>query len=123
ASSSSSAIFWPKPSIAEPGSEENDDQSRSQTALDPPPMRAGLDLAGVVLSSTRRRDAREPRTDAHHRRSVHGNAVVWLEADGPAPASSGLVCRPQAGPAADAQNRPVADLPGTQDQRAASAAP
>ena len=29
-----SEIFWPKPSIAEPGSEEGDDRTRSSTALD-----------------------------------------------------------------------------------------
>src|SRR5690606_25686114 len=109
-----------KPSIAEPGSEENDDRSRSRTALDPPPVRTGLDLAGLVPSTAGGRDAREPRTDARHRRGVHGNAVVWLETDGAAPTPSGLVRRPQAGPAADAQDRPVTDLPSAEDQRAAS---
>lgn len=44
--------FWPKPSIAEPGSEEKDGRSRSRTALDPSPVRTGVDLAGVVLLPT-----------------------------------------------------------------------
>jgi len=37
-----------------------------ETALDPPPVRTGLDLAGLVLSTAGGRDAREPRTDAPH---------------------------------------------------------
>lgn len=45
--------FWPKPSIAEPGSEENDDRYRSRTAFDPPTVRTGRDLAGVVLPTAR----------------------------------------------------------------------
>jgi transposase len=42
--------FWPKPSIAEPGSEEGDDRTRSSTALDCTPVRAGVDQSLVVLS-------------------------------------------------------------------------
>src|SRR5215213_6414622 len=42
-------IFWRKPSIAEPGSEEDDDRSRSSTALDRAPVRAGVDRPLVVL--------------------------------------------------------------------------
>jgi transposase len=41
--------FWRKPSIAEHGSEEDDDRARSSTALDCAPVRAGVDLALVVL--------------------------------------------------------------------------
>src|SRR6185312_2108033 len=85
-------------------------------------VRTGFDLAGVVLPTARRRDAREPRTDAHHRRGFHGNALVWLKADGAAPTASGLVRGPQTGSSADAQDRSVADLPATKDQRTASPA-
>src|SRR5690606_41084085 len=77
----------------------------------------------VLLSTARRREPGEPRTDAHHRRGLHGDALVWLAPDGTAPAPSRLVRGPQAGPAADAQDRPVTDLPGSEDQRAASPAP
>src|SRR6187401_538885 len=44
-----SEIFWPKPSIAEPGSEEGNDRTRSSTALDRTPVRAGIDQPLVVL--------------------------------------------------------------------------
>src|SRR5690606_556455 len=94
----------------------------SQPALDPPSVRTRLDLAGIVLPTARRRELREPRTDARHRRGFHGDALVWLKADGAASTPSGLVRGPQPGPALDAQDRPVADLPGAEDQHAASAA-
>src|SRR5260221_11699604 len=42
ASSSWSGIFCRKPSIAEPGSEEDDDRPRSSTALGRAPVRAGV---------------------------------------------------------------------------------
>ena len=44
-----SGIFWPKPSIAEPGSEEGNDRTGSSTALDCAPVRAGIDQPLVVL--------------------------------------------------------------------------
>src|SRR6185312_17360450 len=55
-------------------------------------------------------------------RGFHGNALVWLKADGAAPTASGLVRGPQTGSSADAQDRSVADLPATKDQRTASPA-
>src|SRR5665648_525954 len=76
ASLSWSGIFWPKPSIAEPGSEEDDDQSRSQAALHCPAVRARLDLTRVVLSPAGERERREPRAHAAHRRGVPRGAVV-----------------------------------------------
>ena len=42
--------FLSKASIAEPGSEEDDDRPRSSTALDRAPVRAGIDQSLVLLS-------------------------------------------------------------------------
>ena len=42
-------FFCRKPSIAEPGSEEDDDRSWSSTALDRAPVRAGIDQSLVIL--------------------------------------------------------------------------
>src|SRR5665648_202729 len=122
ASLSWSGIFWPKPSIAEPGSEEDDDRSRSQAALHCPAVRAGLDLARVVLPPAGGRERREPRAHAAHRRGVPRGAVVRRPSDGAAPAPAGLVHRPQAGAASDEEDRPVPDLSGAEDERAAPAA-
>ena len=44
-----SGIFCRKPSTAEAGSEEDDDRSRSSTALDRAPVRAGIDQSLVIL--------------------------------------------------------------------------
>src|SRR5258708_25034426 len=49
ASLSWSGIFCRRPSVAEPGSEEDDDRSRSSTALDRTPVRAGVDQPLVIL--------------------------------------------------------------------------
>ena len=49
ASLSWSGIFCRRPSVAEPGSEEDDDRSRSSTALDRTPVRAGIDQPLVIL--------------------------------------------------------------------------
>ena len=81
--------FLAKPSIAEPGSEENDDQSRSPTALDPPPVRAGLGLVGRHSIASPPALRRDPRTDARYRRGLHGDALVWLQTDGAASAAQG----------------------------------
>src|SRR5450755_1402809 len=118
ASLSWSGIFWPKPSIAEPGSEEDDDQSRSQAALHCPAVRARLDLTGVVLSPAGERERREPRTHAAHRRSVPRGAMVRHTSDGAASIACGLVHRPQARAASDEEDRPGADLSGAEDDRA-----
>src|SRR3990172_7912869 len=96
-----SGIFWPKPSIAEPGSEEDDDQSRSQAALHCAAVRAGVDLAFVVLPRADGGERRDAQVDASHRRAVPGDALVRLATDGAAPAPAGLVHRPQAGAASD----------------------
>src|SRR5579885_1240062 len=117
-----SGIFWPKPSIAEPGSEEDDDRSRSPTALHRPAVRAGLHRAGIVLSPAGRRDPGESRAHAAHRRGVPGMPVLRRPPDGAASVAAGLVHRPQAGPAADEEDRAVADLSGSEDERAAPAA-
>src|SRR5665213_3128325 len=122
ASSSWSEIFWPKPSIAEPGSEEDDDRSRSPAAFCCPAVRARLDLTRFVLSPARERELREPRTHAAHRRGVPGMPVLWGPPDGATPVAAGLVRRPQARAAADEEDRPGADLSGAEDGRAAPAA-
>src|SRR6267142_6824065 len=122
ASLSWSEIFWPKPSIAEPGSEEDDDQSRSQAALHCPAVRARVDLAGVVLPPAGGRERREPRAHAAHRRGVPRGAVVRRPSDGAASAPAALVHRPQARAASDEEDRPGADLSGADDERAAPAA-
>jgi transposase len=44
-----SGIFCRKPSIAEPGSEEGNDRTRSSTALDRAPVRTGIDQSLVIL--------------------------------------------------------------------------
>lgn len=48
---------------------------RLPKAFDLPPMRTGLEFAGIVLSTAHRGESGEPRTDAHHRRGFHGNAL------------------------------------------------
>jgi hypothetical protein len=83
-------------------------------------MRTGLDLASLILTAIGGRDAQEPQTDTQHQWGVHQNARLWFLPDSAAPVPSGLVRPLQAGPPADAQIRPVADLPRTEDQRAAS---
>src|SRR5260221_6437917 len=119
ASLSSSEIFWPKPSIAEPRSEEDADRSRAPTALHCPAMRARVDLARLVLSPAGGRDPGEPGTHAAHRRGVPRGTVVRRPSDGAASAAAGLVHRPQTGPAADEKDRALADLPGSENERAA----
>src|SRR5690606_36682853 len=71
------------------------------------------------------RRARRPRTPNGCALSTKPSwkPLIWLQADGAVSAPSRLVCRPQTGPAADAQDRSVADLPSAEDQRAASPAP
>lgn len=48
--------------------------------------------------------------------------VVWLAADGPSPASTGLLCRPQADPSPDASDGPDGHLPQAEDVDAKSSA-
>ena len=118
-----SGIFCRKPSIAEPGSEEDDDRSRSSTALDRTPVRAGVDQSLVILPSADGGERRDAAVDASHRRAVPGDALVRLAADGAASAPQRLVCWAPSCPSADAQDGLSADLPAPEDQRAASAAP
>src|SRR3990172_2161141 len=106
ASLSWSGIFWPKPSIAEPGSEEDNDRSRSPAALHCPAVRARLDLAGLVLPPAGGREPGEPRTHAAHRRSVPGMPVLRRPPDGAASAAAGLVHWPQTRAASDEEDRP-----------------
>src|SRR3990167_7351983 len=122
ASLSWSGIFWPKPSIAEPGSEEDDDRSRSPAALHCPSVRTRLDLAGLILPSAGNRELGEPRAHAAHRRGVPRDAVVRRPSDGAASAAAGLVHRPQTSAAADEEDWPGADLAGAKDERAAPVA-
>src|SRR6516165_7548677 len=69
--------------------------------------------------TVRRSDAA---VDASHRRTVPGDAMVWLAADGAASASQRLVRWAPSRPSSDAQDGLGADLPASEDQRAASAA-
>src|ERR1700694_223317 len=94
-----SGIFCRRPSIAEPGSEEDDDRPRSSTALDRAPVRAGVDLAFLVLPRADAGERGEPRSHASHRRAVPGDAVVWLAADGAAAAAGRVGRRGATGPA------------------------
>ena len=89
---------------------------------DCPAVRAGLDLARLVLPPAGGRERGEPRTHAAHRRGVPGAPVVRRPPDGAASAAAGLVPRPQARAAADEEDRPGADLSGSEDERAAPAA-
>src|SRR3954468_22215017 len=57
-------IFWRKPSIAEPGSEEDDDRHRSSTALDRAPVRAGVDQSLVILPCADNGERRDAAVDA-----------------------------------------------------------
>src|SRR3972149_2920361 len=117
-----SGIFWPKPSIAEPGSEEDDDQSWSQAALHCAAVRAGVDLAFVVLPRADGGERRDAQVDASHRRAVPGDALVRLATDGATSATQRLVRWASSCPSADEEDRPGADLSGAEDERAASAA-
>src|SRR3990170_43992 len=119
ASLSWSGIFWPKPSIAEPGSEEDDDQSRSQAALHCPAVRAGVDLAFVVLPRADGGERRDAQVDASHRRAVPGDALVRLATDGATSATQRLGRLAASCPSAGEEERPCAGLSGAEDERAA----
>src|SRR5581483_3189459 len=80
-------IFYRKPSIAEPGSEEDDDRSRSSTALDRAPVRAGVDQSFVILPCAESAERSDAAINASHRRTVPGDAVVRLAANGTASAA------------------------------------
>jgi hypothetical protein len=117
-----SGIFCRKPSIAEPGSEENDDRPWLSMALDRTSVRAGIDQSLVILPQADGGERRDAAVDASHRRAVPGDALVRLAADGAASAPQRLVCWAPSCPSSDDQDGFGADLPAPEDQRTTSAA-
>jgi hypothetical protein len=82
-------------------------------------VRAGIDRPLHVLPRAGAGHGGEPGADAAARRAVPGDAVVWVAADGAAPASSGSRRWSQAGAAADGHDGSGGDLPAAADGGAA----
>src|SRR6201984_1986284 len=122
ASLSWSGIFCRRPSVAEPGPEEDDDRIGSSTALDRTPVRAGIDQPLVILPSADGGERRDAAADASHRRAVPGGPLVRFAADGAASAPQRLVCWAPSRPSTDEQDGFGANLPAPEDQRTTSAA-
>ena len=97
-----SGIFWPKPSIAERGSEAADDRREPSSAEPGAPMRAGGDQPLELVLPPGGRVAGERSADAADGRVALELPVVRLPADGPCATAHGPSGGSQAGAAIDA---------------------
>ena len=115
-------FFCPESSSPGPASEARDDRTSPPHAVGRGAMPPPVDLAIIVLLRAAGRDRDEPGAHAVDRPVVPGNPVLRRPADDLAPAERRAPSEWETHPAADAQDRSFTDLPGGEDQRAASAA-
>ena len=102
ASSSSTEIFYPRPSVGEPRPESRDGRSHPRPAQHRTPVPLGLGRPLVVLLRGHGREPVEPAPAAGDRRAVFGDAVLRLAADDPLAPPSGRHGLAQTGAPPDA---------------------